>query len=542
MDSVARNPDHRDLTRRAALTGAAALGGAAAVSLVAAEQAFAATTEYFVNAIDFEGVDPSGETDSTVGLQKAIDKAILEKKPLYLPPGEFLISAGLKAEAADFAIFGAGSGVSVILTESSSFDCLTIGPGAEGSGDGPSGYARDISFDGGSSERGKTGTGSTTGKAALKLNGMREFEVTNVAVRPDSEFDIAFELVNDSRGCTFHNCTAGLNGCRVGLNAQEGSGSDVTFFNCWLFGEVAAAHLGANVSGYHFFGGQMTASWGSKEEEVAEEDQRGSVILGRNYLSPGTTGPVTSCTFDGIDFEFQKSCWIFRAFAEVAISMKDCQFNGSESEWFSLGIFKSSAFKNGRLTMLDNRIMGQFRRPLEDLLTIEGLEANASIFESTTSGDGDANEGTGPAQPIPAGEKPMTLFCKQDHAVATTPTQLLLDGLLMRRAFAGLEVSNDWGANWSSPYPSAGTVTSASEISLAGGADFYTVNGATSIKKIVPTYAGHIVVLRFVVGVLTVESGTGNLVLSSSFKTTAGDTLTLVCDGTSWYEVARRLL
>jgi len=39
-------------------------------------------------------------------------------------------------------------------------------------------------------------------------------------------------------------------------------------------------------------------------------------------------------------------------------------------------------------------------------------------------------------------------------------------------------------------------------------------------------------------GGMTVQNG-NNLYLSAVYTTTANDTLTLVCDGTNWYEVSR---
>lgn len=65
-----------------------------------------------------------------------------------------------------------------------------------------------------------------------------------------------------------------------------------------------------------------------------------------------------------------------------------------------------------------------------------------------------------------------------------------------------------------------------------------TVIGTTGITSITATgHSGAVITLVFAAA-LTVTDGS-NLKLASSFTATADDTLTLACDGTNWYEVAR---
>jgi len=67
---------------------------------------------------------------------------------------------------------------------------------------------------------------------------------------------------------------------------------------------------------------------------------------------------------------------------------------------------------------------------------------------------------------------------------------------------------------------------------------FYPISGNTNINTITPSWPGRVVTLKFE-GTPTISDGTGNLKLSSNFVATADDTLTLGCDGTSWFEIAR---
>lgn len=85
-----------------------------------------------------------------------------------------------------------------------------------------------------------------------------------------------------------------------------------------------------------------------------------------------------------------------------------------------------------------------------------------------------------------------------------------------------------------------GTIASAATLTLPGGeSGIYHVSGTTNIDTITATdMTGRIVTLKFA-GILTVGDGTGNLKLTAGFTTSADDTLSLYCDGTSWYELAR---
>lgn len=80
-------------------------------------------------------------------------------------------------------------------------------------------------------------------------------------------------------------------------------------------------------------------------------------------------------------------------------------------------------------------------------------------------------------------------------------------------------------------------VASANTMTVKDGIFFVKVSGTTEIKKINATTDGHRITLKFA-GALTVKNGE-NLKLREDMVTTADSTLTLVCDGTNWYEVAR---
>lgn len=83
-----------------------------------------------------------------------------------------------------------------------------------------------------------------------------------------------------------------------------------------------------------------------------------------------------------------------------------------------------------------------------------------------------------------------------------------------------------------------GEVASSATMTLPQYQSIFRITGTTTITGITATeQAGRTVTLIFA-GALTMTDG-GNLKLAGDFVTSADDTMTLVCDGTNWYETTR---
>lgn len=81
-------------------------------------------------------------------------------------------------------------------------------------------------------------------------------------------------------------------------------------------------------------------------------------------------------------------------------------------------------------------------------------------------------------------------------------------------------------------------IASAAALTLVPESDVFRISGTTAITSITATgWAGRLATLIFQ-GALTLTNGS-NLKLASNFSTSADDTITMVCDGTNWHEVAR---
>jgi hypothetical protein len=80
-------------------------------------------------------------------------------------------------------------------------------------------------------------------------------------------------------------------------------------------------------------------------------------------------------------------------------------------------------------------------------------------------------------------------------------------------------------------------VASANTITVPTGAERVTITGTTTVKTINATWNGHVIRLHFAAACVVDE--TGNIKLGGAFTSTAGSSLTLEYDGTSWVELGR---
>src|SRR3990167_3288016 len=94
------------------------------------------------------------------------------------------------------------------------------------------------------------------------------------------------------------------------------------------------------------------------------------------------------------------------------------------------------------------------------------------------------------------------------------------------------------GTNWTGVACSKGAdVASATATTLGSAGCFFDITGTTTITSVTAKPAGMIVMLQFD-GILTFTDGS-NLKLNGDFTTAAESTITLISDGTNWFEIAR---
>jgi len=80
-------------------------------------------------------------------------------------------------------------------------------------------------------------------------------------------------------------------------------------------------------------------------------------------------------------------------------------------------------------------------------------------------------------------------------------------------------------------------IVSAATITLGDDGNFFDITGSVNITNITAKPAGFIAYLQFDSSLVVVDGG--NLILSGDFVTATQSLLTIICDGTNWFELSR---
>ena len=125
-----------------------------------------------------------------------------------------------------------------------------------------------------------------------------------------------------------------------------------------------------------------------------------------------------------------------------------------------------------------------------------------------------------------------------------TPKAIQTTGLTREMMISGCSIDNgtaiiEGTLSHASGFDKTSNVyASTGRLAISPFHDYIRVTGTTNIGGMDVTYAGHIVTLKFDAALVVVDASQ-NLALASNFTTAAGSTLTLRCDGATWWEVGR---
>ena len=399
------------------------------------------------------GAKGDGVTDDTAAIQAAIDAAIAASRALYLPPGQYKITAELVADIDNFHIYGAGARVSVIVPAASTYNALSIGTG-EGPNTGPTGYARDFGIAGGNAEPLKTGVAKGTGKAALHLNSMAVFEVSNVRV--SGNHDIGFDLENNCYGTVFHMARTEYDDCRVAVNLRVGTenGEDILFHNCWLSGEVAAIHA-TQGKNYRVIGGQLSAS----RQAASAEDLRGVVILGKDYLTGEAGGDCG--IFLETSIEYFQQCWAIRAFKQAVVKA-DASFHASGAK-AALGFYKNSVHASSQIVLDACLFEGDYSAG-SSMVVIEGAGSGSTWMERGSWGPYKDSKGE-----TNANWNNMARRGEVSRAVGSRDGNIFyMQGMEFKVNSGILEVSELHKETWKPLISTGGAITSSGKLTAQG--------------------------------------------------------------------------
>ena len=400
-----------------------------------------------LNAKDF-GAKGNGVDDDTVPLQNAINESIDLKLPLFVPSGNYKITAGLTAPARNFMMYGVGGTLTKIIPDTYTFDVLTIGTAAGSVPIGSSGYLKDIFIEG------KTTYYKTGYWTGVKLVSTRQYNVENVTVH---KMPIGFDLISNCYGTVFNNCRAMLGG--LGLNLRTGgeSGSDLNFYNCWLHGTDAAVHFSPDGGGYHFFGGQFAGG----VNQTVDQDLLGAVVVGKDYIT-GAVGTTPNIIFDGIDFENTKYMHAIRGFGQTTMTIRNCSFLQTDSSTqglldASLSIIKNDNALQSQYIFNNNDIKGYWKSIKAFDITGQGsvcyVQETGTILESNVKFN---NVAVGNGTPLMVQSQ-----CSLGAAFwrSGSSPKSLMGSVITRMTSGKIERSYDWGTTWENDIPSGTTAT-----------------------------------------------------------------------------------
>jgi hypothetical protein len=324
-------------------------------------------------------VAADGATDDTQAMQDAVNQAVAEAKLLLLPAGRIRCTGEINATIPTsfpqhgFYMQGMGGSRTTLQFKYNGHGLVVGAASGQAQTNDAGGVISDLRLEGNPGTLGPP-PALRSGYNGLQLRGMPQFSVENVSAHG---WDSAFELRNNCWGAQFKNCVAKYSYNNVGMNLRQGqhTGSDISFFNCWLHGRIAGYYIGANSGGYRIKHGQISCGANSTQGE-------GGMVIGRDYLT-GDTGQAGIVSVEGVDLE---GIWapapFVRAYDRITAAFRDCSF-------LSTGSGASAASRilhwtnpgNGNFTFEGNCAFGQFGA--DDILKIDGagLQPNGYIME-----------------------------------------------------------------------------------------------------------------------------------------------------------------
>ncbi len=410
---------------------------------------------YEVNAKEV-GCVGDGVADDTVAMQAAIDLAISQDIPLFVPTGNYLVDPGLTWDDPIVRFRGAGSLKTIFRFTAVTTDGIIFGDNAAHPDTGSAGWIKDFAVQ---ADSGDIPPATPDFKAGITFNALVFADVANLYVR---NFDIGYNLTNNNYGISFYNLQAKFGKCNVGLLLQGGgSGNDLSFYNCWLGGLTAAVNIAGGVDGdFNFFGGQLEVGSGA----TADDDEAGTIRLGKTYeavpvLSDG--GPVS---FYGVDFERTSRAWTVRAFKPISGLLFDsCRFWALDTgAAAALGLIKNTDAQRDHVTWINCRVEGTYQEKLLDLVPVGGAAQSRLYLEIGTFGNPTVNTVSTNLYARGMIDREGLADGIVLQAGGTPGSQLILDNLRLRHITGLIETSDDatvWKPLHTPAIEEAGAVT-----------------------------------------------------------------------------------
>lgn len=497
-----------------------------------------------VNVKDFGAVG-DGVADDTAAIQAAINAAQSRGGgTVFLPAGNYLVSATLTVTAGNVRILGDGMWITTIQRAADYGNTLVC------TGDDLTGA---LCFNFSVNEIGFENTGLVTSGAHILLNGVTRFEIKSVFA---SNGFYNFALKGATAGIIADTYT-------LGTSLFGGSGSNRAYV---LFGNSAATYphpscgdvfvnnfnWRANTSnqlysdgvriesadGLWFSNGHIGNAASANIKIDGSTSEMLNLVFFENVMSDEGTG--NSCAITGgtpTIFETIKfSNCTFKSGGSPAYcpygiviqsgcNVSEVLFSNCDIQEFGYSGVALSSSVSGVVSFVGCMVKGNGRTVAAPGYNILGGVNNVSIIGGYS---GRTNSGTG------AGLQTYGI------AVGAPCENIAISGVdLTGNATEPLSVSGAAVVEINNcilgPVP---TVASASTLTPPAGFRYFYVSGTTAINNIQVSQRDRIITLIFNASV-TLNDGVGNMKLNGNFAATADDSLTLLFNGTSWIELSR---
>lgn len=563
-------------TRREALAKLAAVaGGAGAVALIAAPEAFAATTGDYVSVRDAaHGARGDGVTNDRAAIQSACNAAgAAGGGTVFFPAGTYAVDATTAISVGDNVVVagvGRASKIRCSNERTTSLLYMLRCP------DGANVRVRDLWLDGPD----QLGTGGEVrllhhdgeGGALLVTDCLLRKAATAIKVDPQAaalhvarcEFtgQSAFGILTSGavagdtrinvRDCFFHdlgtattdhaiyvpnNHSLDVEGCRF---------TDLTGYGVHVYGQTSGSNH-CRVRACSFDGAMRGAIVTNAYTPMTIAHCQFRVTTSNLQVKISGTVRIVDCDFEGKSNGIGDIYNTNDGIPPYDVTIERSRFFGSATGASCITIQFAGA-QSWRITGCDfrgGRAVGVLTDPSMDSSSSVRIDGNS--WDQATGVDY-AIELHGPGTVVVDGNEFKELRSTSGYAIrcgSGAPTRLAVlgndfsqDNADRSVSFAGTLPAFHAAGNHG---PSGGLawrdVASAATVTLPPLGRLFRITGTTAISSLTASWSGREISLRFA-STPTIADGS-NLRLAGGFSATADDVLTLVCDGTNWYETAR---
>lgn len=543
------------------------------MSLAGPGDALAANTADYVSVTDAaHGATGDGSTNDRAAIQSACDAAAeAGGGVVFFPAGTYLIdSTSTIAVENNVTLVGVGRASKVKCSNEKTNSLLYMFRCPDGSVvqvrnlwiDGPEalgaeGEVRLLHHDGDEGSLLVLDCFLRKGATAIKVDAAAEsLTVARCEFTAQSEFGILTSGSSPGdtrigvRDCHFHDLGTATTDHAIyvpnnqSLDVDGCSFADLTGYGVHVFGQSSGGAY-CRVRGCAFRGAMRGGIVTNKYTLTEVAHCQFGVTTSNLQLKVVGSARIVDCDFEGVSNSISDIANTSEAIPPYDVTIRGCRFYGSATDGVNISIDDPGA-QSWRIEGCDFRGQRDVGVYCEDELDatcsirvigntwdqasgvdyaieIEGL--GTVVVESNEFKE--LRNTSGYAVRCASGKPSRLAVVANDFSQDTLDRSVSFAGTLPATYHAEANHGASGGLAWRD-------VASAATITLPPLGSLFRITGTTNITSIVASWNGREVTLRFA-GILTLTDGS-NLRLVSNRVTSADDTLTLVCDGTNWYE------